>query len=314
MLKGEILRANEALKDLTDDQVLAIETLSTNDENAVIAKKTGEIHGQYDIDIKEVLGLEKPAGVKTYSFLKETVFPKVKLSARLQKKLDDSGAKIEDLERVIADGAGDANIAQQLKDEKNKVKDLEEAHKVELENAQGEATKSKDELSKFKIDREFSIADGITFKDEKIISKEMRSMAIQSGKTAILNQYTPDWIDNGEGGKQMVFRDKDGAIANNKENGLKPFTAQELLMSQGIVKGVIQPSKQAKGAGTDDGKGGSGAGTIVDISSATTQVDADKIISKQLMDEGLARGTQAFTDKFEEVRKENNVSELPVRE
>ena len=44
-LTREILVANAALSGLTDEQINAITTLSQNDENSVIAKKTGEIYG-----------------------------------------------------------------------------------------------------------------------------------------------------------------------------------------------------------------------------------------------------------------------------
>ena len=42
MLTREILVANAALSGLTDEQITEITTLSQNDENSVIAKKTGE--------------------------------------------------------------------------------------------------------------------------------------------------------------------------------------------------------------------------------------------------------------------------------
>ena len=51
MLTREILIANAALSGLTDEQISAITTLSANDENSVIAKKTGEIYGGLDADI-----------------------------------------------------------------------------------------------------------------------------------------------------------------------------------------------------------------------------------------------------------------------
>ena len=47
----DVLRANAALAGLTDEQLTAITTLSVNDENSVIAKKTGEIYGGLDADI-----------------------------------------------------------------------------------------------------------------------------------------------------------------------------------------------------------------------------------------------------------------------
>ena len=56
MLTREILVANAALAGLTDEQIAAITTLSANDENSVIAKKTGEIYGGLDADIFVVGG------------------------------------------------------------------------------------------------------------------------------------------------------------------------------------------------------------------------------------------------------------------
>lgn len=50
----DVLRANAALAGLTDEQLTAITTLSVNDENSVIAKKTGEIYGGLDTDILAV--------------------------------------------------------------------------------------------------------------------------------------------------------------------------------------------------------------------------------------------------------------------
>ena len=79
MLIKDVIKANEALKDLSDAQISAIETLSKNEEvsvlNSEIAAKTKELHSAYDADIKEILGLERPAGKKTYKWLKEDILP-----------------------------------------------------------------------------------------------------------------------------------------------------------------------------------------------------------------------------------------------
>ena len=59
MLTSDIIKANTALAGLTEEQINAITTLSENDENSVIAKKTGEIYGALDADILAVTGVEK---------------------------------------------------------------------------------------------------------------------------------------------------------------------------------------------------------------------------------------------------------------
>ena len=70
MLTREILIANASLSGLSDEQITAITTLSQNDENSVIAKKTGEIYGALDADILEVSGIAKNGTEKTYDYAK----------------------------------------------------------------------------------------------------------------------------------------------------------------------------------------------------------------------------------------------------
>ena len=72
-LTREILVANAALSGLTDEQINAITTLSQNDENSVIAKKTGEIYGNLDVDILAASGVEKNGTEKTYDYAKRVL-------------------------------------------------------------------------------------------------------------------------------------------------------------------------------------------------------------------------------------------------
>ena len=73
MLTREILIANAALSGLTDEQIAAITTLSANDENSVIAKKTGEIYGGLDADILAASGIAKNGTEKTFDYAKRVV-------------------------------------------------------------------------------------------------------------------------------------------------------------------------------------------------------------------------------------------------
>lgn len=73
MLTREILIANAALAGLTDEQIAAITTLSANDENSVIAKKTGEIYGGLDADILAASGIAKNGTEKTFDYAKRVV-------------------------------------------------------------------------------------------------------------------------------------------------------------------------------------------------------------------------------------------------
>ena len=87
----DVLRANAALAGLTDEQLTAITTLSVNDENSVIAKKTGEIYGGLDADILAVSGIAKNGTEKTFDYAKRVLTEfktKVEGANGLQSQID----------------------------------------------------------------------------------------------------------------------------------------------------------------------------------------------------------------------------------
>ena len=121
MLTREILVANAALSGLSDEQITAITTLSQNDENSVIAKKTGEIYGALDADILAVSGIAKNGTEKTYDYAKR-VMGEMKTKADgatgLQSQIDSLTKERVRLEKAIADGAADAETVKALKQAK----------------------------------------------------------------------------------------------------------------------------------------------------------------------------------------------------
>lgn len=324
MLTKEVIQANETLKTLTDDQLAAIVTLSQNDEANTISAKIGEVHRQYDADIRAVTGQEKPGGVKTYDFLK-TVLSDLKAKAEsgggdLQKQMDALKAEKADLEKKIKEGAGDAALKAkvtdmekalgdkdtQIKQLQGKIDETKTEWQKKLEEAQGAATR-------LRIDNEFDRAlQGVKFKDEKIIPPSLRDLAIQNAKAAILTTATPDWIDDGNGGRRLVFRNKEGQVMNNPENKLNPFTAGELLIKN--LTEIIDTGKQQNGAGTNGSTGpGAGGSASLELTGVKTQVEASEVIRKHLMSLGKVRGTQEFTAEETRLWAENKVAELPVR-
>ena len=162
--------------------------------------------------------------------------------------------------------------------------------------------------------------DGITAQFEKAVSglkfkagypEGVQRTLLKSTKDGILNQYKPDWVEV-DGQKVMVFRDAKGEILRNKNNALNPYTAQELISEQ--LKEVLDLGKKTTGAGTEEpGKGGVDTIEIVDIAGAKTQVQADEIIVKYLMQNGETRGSASFAEKQKKLREENGVNKLPIR-
>ena len=313
MLTKEILKNSPALAALTEEQITAITTLSTNDENAVIAKKVGDIHGQYDRDIEAATGLKKPEGTKTYEWMKTDVLPKVKATQDVEVKLATALAEKTTLEEQVKNGKVDEVVKQQLIDANKLVADLQK------KATEDKATYDKSLLdvntanAGILVNNEFDKAlVGQKFKDDKIISPAVRDSFIANAKLGILAENKPDWIDNGAGGKTLIFRDAQGEIKRNSANGLNPFTASELFLES--IGDVLDQGKKQPGAGSKaPGGGGGGGATTLDLSSAKNQVEADELATTHLMEKGLTRGSADYESEFAAIREENKVSDLPIR-
>ena len=138
---------------------------------------------------------------------------------------------------------------------------------------------------------------------------------LASAKAEVLAKGTPDFVDDGKGGKMLVFRGADGNVLNNPANNLNPYTVQELVM-QTSIKDVVDTGKQQPGGGTKPivtTTGGGGDATLLDLSNVKNQLDADKAIESYLLSNGLTRDSAEFAEQSLQLRTENKVSELPIR-
>ena len=314
MITIEMLNQNAALSTLTDAQKAAITEISKNDEATVIGTKIGALHGQYDADILNVSGIAKAEGEKSYDYLKRVLGDyKTKLDGTktLSAQLEAQKKKVTELETKLAAGGSDEALKQQLKDAKHQVVQL-----------QTQLTTKGEELDKAKKDYEQKEKDlrvgfaftnataGIKFKAD--VSEPVKKILLAAAKDEILAKGTPDFIDDGNGGKKLVLRDAAGNTLNNPKNNLNPYTIEELVMETSL-KDVIDTGRQQPGGGTAPIKPNGGGGTTLDLSGAKTQLEADTQIEKYLLSTGLTRDNAEFGDKVLEIRNENNVSELPIR-
>lgn len=311
-LDEQKLKGSTALAALTQEQIAAITELSTNDENAVISQRIGEIHGQYDRDIEAATGFKKPEGVKTYDWMKTDILPKVGQATKLQGKLDALKTEKELLETQLKDGKIDEATAKRLKDLETLKKQLQtkiDTDKTEYEKKLADAAEKNTSI---KLSNEFDKAlVGKKFKDDSIISKAVRESFITNAKAAILAENKPDWIDDGQGGQRLVFRDANGQVRNNPENNLNPYTAEELFVSK--ISDVLDLGKQQPGGGTKKPGGGGAGGSTLSLSDAATQVQADELTTDFLMSKGLTRGSKEYNEEFAKIRTENEVEKLPLR-
>lgn len=315
MLTIELLRQNAVLKDLPDSALSAIAEMSRNDEQTVIGTRIGELHGQYDKDIFGITGIAKNSGEKSYDYAKR-VLSQYKsageASSELQAKLDKANNDVKALTKKLADGGADEVIKQQLTDAQAQVRQLQErltAKESEYEAGKAEYEKA---IKDVHVDYAFAAATaGLKFKAG--IPESVQKAMLNVAKAEVLAKGTPDFTDDGKGGKTLVLRGSDGNILNNAKNNLNPYTISELVMETSL-KDIIDNGKQLTGGGT--GPGGAGAGDnkiLLDLSGAKSQIEADRMIETYLLANGITRDSAAFSEQSLQLRNDNNISELPIR-
>ena len=99
-LKNEFLsnyRNSEEMQELLNNH-------AKNYWESKIGDEIGKVHGGYDQDFKEVLGIEKPQGVKSYTFWKEQV-AKLKENANPD-LLSEKDQQIAELQKAVEQSAG----------------------------------------------------------------------------------------------------------------------------------------------------------------------------------------------------------------
>lgn len=315
MLTREILASNAVLAGLTDEQINAITTLSQNDENSVIAKKTGEIYGALDADILSVTGVAKNGTEKTYDYAKR-VMGEMKAAAEsaaaLQSQIDGLTKEKARLERVIANGSADAETVKELKQAKADLASITNQYKELFERTNNMQAEHDKEMFNIRVDNALQIASG-GLKFKAGLPEAVTRVLLQQASEKIKGM-NPELIDDGNGGKVLAFKGEDGAILRNPQNQLNPYTPAELLSRELASMGVLDTGKQQQGAGTTppSGTGGNGA-AVVDVSQARNQQEAYDIIADTLMRQGKTVGSAEFDAAMAQAWKDGNVRALPER-
>lgn len=317
MLTIEMLRQNASLTGLTDAQLTAIAEMSRNDENTVIGTKIGALHGQYDSDILSITGIAKNNGEKSYDYAKRVLNDyksQISSTATIQAQLANAQKEVQTLKDKLAAGAGDENLKQQLKDAKAQVTQLQNQLTTKETEYNDTKAKLEGQIKDVHVDYAFqAAANALKFKAG--ITEGVQKILLASAKAEVLAKGTPDFVDDGKGGKTLVFRGADGNVLNNPSNNLNPFTVQELIM-QTSIKDVVDTGRQQPGGGTNTivtVPGGGGSATLLDLSNVKNQLDADKAIESYLLSNGLTRDSAEFAEQSLQLRTENKVNELPIR-
>ena len=314
MLTSDIIKANTALAGLTEEQINAITTLSENDENSVIAKKTGEIYGALDADILAVTGVEKNGTEKTYDYAKRVMGDlksKLQGTEDLQKQVDSLTREKTRLEKAIADGTADAETVKALKQAKADLQNVTTQYTELSSKYESELANHQKELLNVRVENALQVAaSGIKFKAGL---PESVTKVIMSQATEKLKGMNPEYIDDGKGGKVLAFKGADGAIMRNPNNQLNPYTPAELLAKELNGMGVLEQQRRAAGAGSRKPDGQHGGDLVVDLGGARTQSEAYEAITKMLLSQGKTVGSKEFDEGMRKAWTDNKIKDLPER-
>ena len=289
-LTPEIIKANEALSGLSEEQLSAIAALSLNEEAAATAAKVEKIHENYGKALLGASGVEKIEGEKAGEYLKRVM----------------AGYKAQPPEPPAdtTGGESDEALAQQLKDAKSQLAQLQAQHDADKAAWGEEKEGLNSKITGIRVDAEFDKA-ASALKFKSAYPESIQQVLLKNAREGILAQHTAEWVDD-----VMVFRDSKGEVLRNKNNALHPYTAQELLSEQ--LKEVLDQGRRAAGAGTA-APGRKSQGEVVDIAGAKSQIEADAAITKYLMQRGETRGSASFAEKQSKLREDNGVAKLPLR-
>ena len=295
----DLLNAQEGLSGLTDEQKTALVGLSERDEDASFNKRFGETLGQMDTVIASEGAIQRNEGEKTSEYMARVI--------RTLKSSADEGAgykttnaeleaQITKLKEDIAKGAGN----EQLKADLEKYKgDSAAAKKVNAE-LQAEIEKLKAEykgnLENFRMESEINAAiNGVNIKKEyaEPVKKTLLNVAKQN---VMASKHVFD-----ETAGVFIFQNEDGTPM--KDKSLNNLTVADMLRSQLETMGVLETQRKQTGTGGNDNP--PALTTNVDLSTARTKVEADEIITKQLMAQGHAKSDADWYTVFSEARKAN---------
>lgn len=313
-LTVEVLKANSVLAGLSDEQLAAITTLSANDENSVIAQKTGKIYGDLDADILSVTGIAKNGTEKTYDYAKRVLGEfktKAESAVQLQSTIDTLTKEKSRLEKAIQDGASDAETAKALKQAKADLAAITGQYNELNTKFQNAEQNHQKELFGIRVESTLQAATAnLKFKPE--LPGSVTKVLLSQATEKIKNMH-PELIDDGKGGHIIAFKDENGAIMRNPNNQLNPFTADELIQRELDMMGGLDKGRQQAGTGTQPPSGVAGSGTVISIAGAKTRTEAYDMIASSLMTQGLTNGSAEFQTAMDQAWKDNNISSLPEK-
>lgn len=304
------INAQEGLNALTDEQKQSIIGLSERDEESTFNRRFGETLGQMDTAIAAESAIARNEGEKTSEYLTRAL-KQLKAAADegvgFKSTNETLAAEIADLKAKIAAGQGN----EQLKADLDKLqKELAAAKKVntELQEASEKAAAEyKGKLEGYRMESEIGGAlGGLKLKAE--LPEATKQALLTLAKQNVMGaKHVYD-----ETAGAFIFQNADGTPM--KDKSLNNLTVADMLRAELEKMGVLDGGRNVGGAGGQGGSGGGGS-VAVDLSNARSQVEADEMIERQLMAQGIAKSDANWQEKFSQMRAEHKelYAKLPLR-
>ena len=303
MLSAELIQGN--VTGLSEEQVSALVELSRNDENQVIGQRIGEIYRELDNTIAASTGIAREGAEKTYAYLKRSA-EALKAQASSYADIKARYDELEGKYKTLVENGGSDEMKAELARLQTDLTNTKNALSESLKNAQSAEKKHAKEMLDYRIGAEFETAmGGLKFKPE--YSQNMIDVLRREAVGAVKEKYTAAY-ENGV----LVFRDKDGNVAVNKNDMLKPYGAADLLAEHLRGLGALDEGNKGNGGAGGTGSGSGTGSRLVSIAGAKTRTEADDLIVKDLLAKGLVAGTDAFSAARDAAWRENNVTALPM--
>ena len=280
MLTVEILK--KAGLELTDDQFNQIAKLSENDEKANLDK----------INLEKAALEKELAPLKAKVTSQEATITELNTDLKgLKTKLKETGdKKFQEQIDILEAGLADAKKAKE---------DLQTEMQAKLDAANNSFKEYKITSAMEGAMAGLSFKDGITETIQGILKRE-----------AIAEMHSLYDIEDVNG--RLVFREKEGGKVVTDPKTFEPASAESLMRNNEALKEVLSEGKPKGGLG-GSGKGPTGGkGGAFDASGYKTQVDADDALRAHLVSQNMDPTSGEFFDKFDELRSESGIQELPV--
>lgn len=302
-ITADLIKQQDSLKDLTDDQIKAVETLSKNDEEAVIHSKRGEFYNQFDKEILEYSGYPKEGHERASDYAKRVLAAQ---KAQIE-ELSTYKTKVGELQTQITslkDGKVDAATTQKIKDLESELATVKDTHQKEIQAKEALLTEKEKALISEKEETEFAKAiSGMNFKKDDQ-SAALKAIALKQAKADLKSEATMEVADG-----KVIWRDAKGEIIRNAKNGNEPATTADLLMPK--LAPVIDQGRKVTGTGGKTAEGSTFSATGFNPT-AKTKTEFYSQASDYLIAQGQERTDPKFAAKLSELSKEFNAQDLPV--